>query len=76
MLPPKPIRVALQDGENVLILAQGNWWLANLQIEDALRVVGYDYSFTPGKGFHTLAHGRAIFPDSLRWFWRDWTSAP
>lgn len=70
-LPRKPIRVALQDGENDLNLDYGNWWLANLQMEDALRFAGYDYHFTPGKGFHSLAHGRAIFPDSLRWLWRD-----
>ena len=23
-------------------------------------------------GFHSVAHGRAILPDSLRWLWRDW----
>lgn len=69
-LPPKPIRVALQDGENDLNVAAGNWWLANLQMESALRFAGYDYTFTAGRGFHSLAHGRAIFPDSLRWLWR------
>lgn len=68
--PPKPIRVYLQDGENDLNHAAGNWWLANLQMDDALRFAGYDYTFVPGQGFHTLAHGRAIFPDSLRWLWR------
>jgi enterochelin esterase family protein len=69
-LPPKPIRVALQDGENDLNTAAGNWWLANLQMDDALRFAGYDHTFTAGHGFHSLAHGRAIFPDSLRWLWR------
>ena len=69
-LPPKPIRVALQDGENDLNVAAGDWWLANLQMESALRFAGYDCTFTAGRGFHSLAHGRAIFPDSLRWLWR------
>jgi gluconolactonase len=69
-LPPKPIRVALQDGENDLNVAAGNWWLANLQMDDALRFAGYDHMFTAGRGFHSLAHGRVIFPDSLRWLWR------
>jgi enterochelin esterase family protein len=69
-LPPKPIRVALQDGENDLNTAAGNWWLANLEMDDALRFAGYDHTFTAGQGFHSLAHGRAIFPDSLRWLWR------
>jgi enterochelin esterase-like enzyme len=70
-MPPKPLRVALQDGSNDLNHAAGNWWLANLQMDDALRFANYDHTFTPGKGFHSLAHGRAIFPDSLRWLWRD-----
>jgi len=70
-MPPKPLRVALQDGTNDLNHAAGSWWLANLQMDDALRFAGYDHTFTPGQGFHSLAHGRAIFPDSLRWLWRD-----
>lgn len=68
--PPKPLRVYLQDGEHDLNHAAGNWWLANLQMDDALRFAGYDHTFVGGRGFHTLAHGRAIFPDSLRWLWR------
>jgi len=67
---PKPIRVYLQDGENDLNNASGNWWLANLQMDDALRFAGYDSTFARGKGFHSLAHGRALFPASLRWLWR------
>lgn len=70
-MPPKPLRVALQDGTNDLNHIAGNWWLANLQMDDALRFAGYDHTFAPGQGFHSLAHGRAIFPDSLRWLWRD-----
>ncbi|MFN8526016.1 MAG: alpha/beta hydrolase-fold protein [Chloroflexota bacterium] len=70
-VPPKPIRIYLQDGENDLNNPHGNWWLANLQMDDALRFAGYDYTFVAGRGFHSLAHGRAIFPDSLRWLWRS-----
>lgn len=70
-MPPKPLRVALQDGSNDLNHAAGSWWLANLQMDDALRFAGYDHTFASGQGFHSLAHGRAIFPDSLRWLWRD-----
>ena len=33
---PKPIRVFLQDGENDINLAEGNWTLANLQMDSAL----------------------------------------
>jgi enterochelin esterase family protein len=69
-VPPKPIRVHLQDGENDLNVPAGNWWLANLQMVDALRFAGYDHTFVSGHGFHSLDHGRAVFPDSLRWLWR------
>ena len=69
-VPPKPIRVFLQDGENDLDNVHGNWWLANLQMVSALRFAGYDHTFVGGRGFHSLDHGRAIFADSLRWLWR------
>jgi hypothetical protein len=37
---------------------------------DALHFAGYDYRLATGHGFHSLAHGRAILPDTLRWLWR------
>lgn len=67
----KPIRVFLQDGENDLNNKHGNWWLANLEMDAALRFMKYDYKFVSGRGRHSLAHGGAILPDSLRWLWRD-----
>ncbi len=69
---PKPIRVFLQDGMNDLNLEQGNWTLANLSMESALSFARYDYRFEMGTGGHNLAHGGAIFPDTLRWIWRDY----
>ena len=69
---PKPIRVFLQDGMNDLNLEQGNWTLANLSMESALQFARYDYRFEMGAGGHDLTHGGAIFPDTLRWIWRDY----
>lgn len=69
---PKPIRVFLQDGENDINLAEGNWTLANLQMDSALMFARYDYRFEMGAGGHDLKHGGAIFPDTLRWLWRDY----
>lgn len=66
----KPIRVFLQDGSNDLDNKHGNWWLANLQMEKALKFSGYDYKFVGGEGNHSGKHGGAILPDSLRWLWR------
>ncbi|MEQ9406717.1 MAG: alpha/beta hydrolase-fold protein [Fuerstiella sp.] len=68
---PKPIRVFLQDGENDLNNQHGNWWLANLQMDSSLAFMNYDYRFVAGRGRHNMKHGGAIFPDSLRWLWRD-----
>ncbi len=68
---PKPIRVFLQDGENDINLKEGNWTLANLQMESALMYARYDYRFEMGTGGHDLRHGGAIFPDTMRWLWRD-----
>ena len=69
---PKPIRVFLQDGENDINLAEGNWTLANLQMDSALMFARYDYRFEMGSGGHDLRHGGTIFPDTLRWLWRDY----
>jgi len=70
--PRKPIRVFLQDGENDLDNANGNWPLANQTLARSLAYAGYDYKFEFGHGFHSNRHGRAILPDSLRWLWRDY----
>ncbi len=69
---PKPIRVFLQDGANDINLTEGNWTLANLAMESALMFARYDYRFKMGTGGHDLDHGGAIFPDTLRWIWRDY----
>jgi enterochelin esterase-like enzyme len=71
-LPKKPIRVFLQDGSNDLELAAGSWWLANQTLAKSLEYAGYDYRYAWGNGFHNYLHGRAIFPDTLRWLWRDY----
>ena len=37
----------------------------------ALRFARYDYATEIGFGGHDLAHAGAIFPETLRWLWRD-----
>jgi enterochelin esterase family protein len=68
----KPIRVFLQDGAKDLDNAYGNWPLANQEMAAALKFSGYDYKFEFGTEGHNGKHGGAIFPDSLRWLWRDY----
>lgn len=67
----KPLRVFLQDGSNDLDNEHGNWPLANQQMAAALKFAGYDYDFVFGEGAHNGNHGGAIFPDSMRWLWRE-----
>ena len=69
---PKPIRAYLQDGENDINLTEGSWTLANLAMASALMFARYDHRFELGTGGHDLLHGGAVFPDALRWLWRDY----
>lgn len=72
--PKRPLRVFLQTGANDLDICFGNWLLANRTLASALAYRGYDHRLEVGEGGHSLAHGGAIFPDTLRWLFRDWRS--
>ena len=69
---PKPLRVFLQDGSGDLDNLHGNWPLSSQDMAAALKFAGYDYTFVFGTEGHNGKHGGAIFPDTLRWLWRDW----
>jgi enterochelin esterase-like enzyme len=68
----KRLRIFLQDGSNDLDNLHGNWPLANQDMAAALKFAGYDYRFEFGDGAHNGKHGGSIFPDTMRWLWRDW----
>lgn len=69
--PKKPIRAFLQAGKKDLDNEHGNWPLANLQMEAALKFKGYDHKFVMGEEGHNGRHGGAILPESLRWLWEN-----
>ncbi|MEM9588398.1 MAG: alpha/beta hydrolase-fold protein, partial [Planctomycetota bacterium] len=69
---PKPIRIYLQDGSNDLNIYGGSWWNANQTMLSALQWAGYAVKHTWGEGGHNGKHGAAIFPDAMKWVWRDW----
>lgn len=69
---PKPIRVFLQDGSNDLNIYAGDWWKANESMERALTFSGYEVMHVWGEGGHNGNHGTAIFPQAMRWLWKDW----
>ena len=73
---PKPLRVFLQGGTRDLNLRFGNWWLANQQMASSLEFAGYDFRTAWGEGGHNLEHGGSVFPDTMRWLWRDANAAP
>jgi sugar lactone lactonase YvrE/poly(3-hydroxybutyrate) depolymerase len=69
---PKPIRIFLQDGTNDLNIYGGDWWMANQTMERALVFSGYEVAHVWGTNGHNGAHGTQVFPDAMRWLWKDW----
>lgn len=67
----KDIKIFMQDGINDLDNEHGNWWLANLEMEAALKYKGYEFKFEKGKGTHSGKHGGSVLPGSLIWLWSD-----
>lgn len=71
--PKRNIRVWLQDGSEDLEQERyGSWPLANLRMANALKMKGYDFHFSFGKGTHNPGHGAAEFPEEMMWLWRDY----
>lgn len=79
----KPIRIFLQDGlnDNRAVRGEGatatynperDWHAQNRKMVAALTEKGYDVNFTWGIGTHSSKQGGAIFPEMLRWLWRDY----
>jgi len=72
---PKPIRVFQQDGENDQWMGGpevGDWWMSNQTLDRALEFAGYEHQHVWGNGRHSGKHATAIFPDAMRYLWKDW----
>src|SRR5262249_22574926 len=69
---PKPIRIFLQDGSNDLNIYGGDWWMANQEMERALVFAGYEVRHIWGEGGHDGKQATQVFPDAVRWLWKDW----
>jgi hypothetical protein len=67
-----PFRFFLQDGSNDLNIYAGDWWKANETMERSLVFAGYEVNHVWGEGAHNGSHGAAIFPQAMRWLWKDW----
>lgn len=69
---PKPLRVFLQSGTGDNNLYCGDWWMANQMMERSLSWAGYDVNHAWGEGGHNQKHASQVFPDAMRWLWREW----
>ncbi|WP_459554693.1 alpha/beta hydrolase [Lacunimicrobium album] len=75
----KPIRIYLQDGrnDNRNLKPDGSydekwdWFHQNVRLAKALEQKDYDVTYSWGIGNHGQKHGGAIFPDMMRWLWRE-----
>jgi enterochelin esterase family protein len=70
----KPIRIFMQDGRNDNRRPgrpNNDWFLQNVRLVQALTKKGYDLNYTWGIGNHGQKQGGAIFPEMMRWLWRD-----
>jgi enterochelin esterase-like enzyme len=73
--PKRNIRVWMQDGSDDLEIRYGSWSLDNLRLANALKMQGYDFHFSRGKGTHNSAQGAVEFPAEMVWIWRDYDPA-
>jgi len=70
----KPIRIFLQDGRNDNRRTNNfkmDWFHQNVRLAEALAKKGCDLNYTWGIGNHGQKQGGAIFPEMMRWLWRD-----
>ncbi len=72
---PKPLRIFMQDGVHDEWPGgpeMGDWWMSNQTMNRALEFAGYDVRHVWGTGTHNGGQADAVFPDAMRWLWRDW----
>ena len=69
---PKPLRIFLQDGSNDNNIYAGDWWKANESMERALIFSNYEVNHIWGEDGHNGKQGTSVFPDIMRWLWKNW----
>lgn len=75
----KPIRMVMVDGrnDNRALRADGSydqtrdWFYQNVRMQQALTEKGYDLNYTWGMARHGQKMLRTMFPEMMRWLWRD-----
>ncbi len=69
---PKPLRVFLEDGSADNNIYGGDWSMANQSMERSLIFAGYEVEHNWGTGTHNGAHATQLFPEAMKWLWKDW----
>ncbi len=69
---PKPLRIFMQDGSSDNNIYAGDWWMANQMMFRALTFAGYEVTARWGEGGHNGKQGTALFPEAMRYLWKDW----
>ncbi len=77
--PKKPLRVFLCDGRNdhrgvrpgKPYDQRMDWFYQNVRLMKALTEKGYDVNYSWSMNLHGQKYGGMIFPDMMRWLWRD-----
>jgi gluconolactonase len=72
---PKPLRIFMEDGVHDEWPGgpeMGDWWMSNQTMNRALEFAGYDVRHVWGAGTHNGSHADSVFPDAMRWLWRDY----
>jgi sugar lactone lactonase YvrE/enterochelin esterase-like enzyme len=72
---PKPLRIFLTDGSNDNNIYGGDWWMANQEMERSLVFAGYEVNHAWCDGGHNAKYATQIYPDAMRWLWKDWPAA-
>jgi enterochelin esterase-like enzyme len=74
----KPIRIFLCDGRNDnrgirngVYDQRWDWFYQNVRLKNALQEKGYEVNYTWGMNNHGQAFLSLVFPDMMRWLWRD-----
>lgn len=69
---PKPLRIFMHDGSNdAWNPLFGHWYEQNRLMASALKFAGYDVDCRWDDGAHSITNGAALFPEAMRWLWRD-----
>lgn len=69
---PKPLRLFMQENDDDQDIYSGSWPDGNKDLEDGLKFARYNYQYVWGKGGHNGSNGGKVFPDALRFIWKDW----